>query len=49
MKKVIVEEKKFKGSWWIIILWCVLCFPIAIVYYFMKCEKTIVETTKNLK
>jgi hypothetical protein len=42
------ETKEFKGSWWIVVLWAVLLWPIAIVYYIMKCEKT-TETTKNLK
>jgi hypothetical protein len=29
-------EKKFKGSWVIVILLLILCWPAAIIYFFYK-------------
>ncbi len=37
--KETITENKFEGSWGIVVLWVILCFPIAIVYYLMKCKK----------
>lgn len=33
-----VTKRKFVGSWGVIVLWVILCWPIAIIYYFMRSE-----------
>lgn len=33
-----VTESRFSGNAWILILWVVLCIPVALVYYLAKRE-----------
>lgn len=43
-KTIRKTKSEFTGSWGIVVLWAILLFPIAILYYYMKCETT--EVTK---
>ncbi|MDD5700187.1 MAG: hypothetical protein PHH00_03275 [Candidatus Nanoarchaeia archaeon] len=40
---VTTTKRVFHGSWGIIVLLAILCWPIAIVYYFMKSEKIVTK------
>lgn len=36
-------KREFKGSWGVVVLWGILLWPVAIVYYLMKCETIEIE------